>query len=159
MVNEFKAKVSERKNLRQSDISFLEYSRKWRDVYKARRNNATQAMYDNIIEKHFTYIDHVKLQDIDRMHLLILLNKADGKRKTQQQIVLTFKQVLTAVADRLFPANVMEDIFQNTEPVKYESKEKRALTSVEKKAIFQADFQEQDTIFETPLPAAIVRHK
>ncbi len=116
-------------------------------------------MYDNIIEKHFTYIDHVKLQDIDRMHLLILLNKDDGKRKTQQQIVLTFKQVLTAVADRLFPANVMEDIFQNTEPVKYESKEKRALTSVEKKAIFQADFQEQDTIFETPLPTAIVRHK
>lgn len=100
MVNEFKAKVSERKNLRQSDISFVEYSRKWRDVYKARRNNATQAMYDNIIEKHFTYIDHVKLQDIDRMHLLILLNKADGKRKTQQQIVLTFKQVLTAVADQ-----------------------------------------------------------
>jgi len=148
MVNEFKAKVSERKNLRQSNISFVEYSRKWRDVYKAQRSNATKCMYDNIIEKHFTYIDHVKLQDIDRMHLQILLNNADGKRKTQQQIVLTFKQVLkSAVADRLFPANVMEDIFQNTEPVKYESKEKRALTSVEKKAIFQADFQEQDKIF------------
>ena len=148
MVNDYKAKVSERKNLRQSDIPFVEYSRRWRDVYKAQRSNATKAMYNNIIEKHFAYIEHVKLQDIDRMHLQILLNNADGKRKTQQQIVLTFKQVLkSAVADRLFPANVMEDIFQNTESVKYESKEKRTLTSVEKKAIFQADFQEQDKIF------------
>ena len=129
MVNEFKAKVSERKNLRQSDISFVEYSRKWRDVYKARRNNATQAMYDNIIEKHFTYIDHVKLQDIDRMHLLILLNKADGKRKTQQQIVLTFKQVLTAVADQRWKESYFPGRFPGT------------------------------PIFETPLPAAIVRHK
>lgn len=148
MVNEYKAKVSDRKNLRKSDISFLEYARRWRDVYKAQRCNATKAMYDNIIDKHFSYIEHVKLQDIDRMHLQIILNNAEGKKKTQQQIMLTFKQVLkSAVADRLFPANIMEDIFQNVESVKYEAKEKRALTSIEKKAIFHADFQEQDKIF------------
>ena len=104
-------------------------------------------MYDNIIEKHFVHIEHVKLQDIDRMHLQIMLNNADGKKKIQQQIMLTFKQVLrSAVTDRLFPANVMEDIFQNVEPVKYEAKEKRVLTSIEKKAVFKADFQEQDKI-------------
>ncbi len=148
MVNEYNANVSERKNMRKSDITFFQYARRWADVYKAQRSNATKAMYDNIIEKHFSYIEHVKLQDIDRMHLQILLNNADEKRKTQQQIMLTFKQVLkSAVADRLFPANVMEDIFMNIEPVKYESKEKRALTSVEKKAIFKADFREQDKIF------------
>ena len=148
MVNEYKATVSDRKNLRKSDITFTQYAHKWKDVYKAQRSNATKAMYSNIIDKHFSYIEHVKLKDIDRMHLQIILNNADGKKKTQQQIMLTFKQVLkSAVADRLFPANVMEDIFQNIEPVKYESKEKRALTSIEKKAIFQADFQEQDKIF------------
>lgn len=148
MVNEYKAKVSERKNVRKSDISFAQYARKWRNVYKAQRSNATKAMYDNIIDKHFSYIEHIKLQDIDRMHLQIILNNADGKKKTQQQIMLTFKQVLrSAVADRLFPANVMEDIFNNIESVKYEAKEKRALTSAETKAIFQADFQEQDKIF------------
>lgn len=138
MVNEYKAKVSDRKNLRKSDISFLEYARRWRDVYKAQRCNATKAMYDNIIDKHFSYIEHVKLQDIDRMHLQIILNNAEGKKKTQQQIMLTFKQVLrSAVADRLFPANIMEDIFQNVESVKYEAKEKRALTSIEKKPSFR----------------------
>ena len=148
MVNQYKATVSDRKNLRKSDITFTQYAHKWKDVYKAQRSNATKAMYSNIIDKHFSYIEHVKLKDIDRMHLQIILNNADGKKKTQQQIMLTFKQVLkSAVADRLFPANVMEDIFQNIEPVKYESKEKRALTSIEKKAIFQADFQEQDKIF------------
>lgn len=148
MVNEYKANVSQRKNVRKSDISFTQYARKWRDVYKAQRSNATKAMYDNIIEKHFIHIEHVKLQDIDRMHLQIILNNADGEKRTQQQIMLTFKQVLkSAVADRLFPANVMEDIFQSIEAVKYEAKEKRALSETEKKAVFQADFQEQDKIF------------
>lgn len=148
MVNEYKANVSERKNIRKADITFLQYARKWEEVYKAQRSNATKAMYDNIIEKHFSCIEYVKLQDIDRMHLQIMLNNADGKKKIQQQIMLTFKQVLrSAVADRLFPANVMEDIFQNIEPVKYSAKEKRALTPEEKYAVFKADFQEQDRIF------------
>ena len=148
MVNEFKANVTDRKNIRNVDITFFQYARKWKEVYKAQRSNATKAMYDNIIEKHFIRIDHVKLQDIDRMHLQIMLNNADGKKKIQQQIMLTFKQVLkSAVADRLFPANVMEDIFQNVESVKYEAKEKRALTSIEKQAVFKANFQEQDKIF------------
>lgn len=147
MVNEFKANVTDRKNIRNVDITFFQYARKWKEVYKAQRSNATKAMYDNIIEKHFVHIEHVKLQDIDRMHLQIMLNNADGKKKIQQQIMLTFKQVLrSAVTDRLFPANVMEDIFQNVEPVKYEAKEKRVLTSIEKKAVFKADFQEQDKI-------------
>lgn len=78
----------------------------------------------------------------------MLINHADGKKRTQQQIILTFKQVLkSAVADRLFPANVMEDIFRNIEPVKYAPAEKRPLTDYEREAVFKADFKEQDRIF------------
>ncbi len=88
------------------------------------------------------------MQDIDRIHLQTVLNRASGKNRTQQQILLTFKQVLkSAVADHLFPANVMEDIFRNTEPVKYHAEEKRALADSEKKTVFGADFKTQDKIF------------
>lgn len=147
-VNEFKSSVEQRRHLRKSEITFYDYAKKWRDVYKNNREHGTKHMYDNIIEKHFSTINYVPLQNIDRMHLQLLLNNADGKSRTQQQILLTFKQVLkSAVADHLFPANVMEDIFQNTAAVKYSAKEKRALTEDEKKAVFKADFNEQDKIF------------
>ena len=63
-------------------------------------------MYQNIIEKHFCVLGDVRLRDIDRIHLQILLNNAAGKIRTQQQIQMVFKQVLkSAVSDQLFPAN------------------------------------------------------
>lgn len=148
MVKAFEAEVEQRKHVRQTDITFLEYSRNWKKVYKDQRQNRTKAMYQNIIEKHFVALKGIPMHDIDRIHLQILINNANGKKRTQQQIMLTFKQVLkSAVADHLFPANVMEDIFHNTEPVKYVSAEKRPLTDYERKAVFNADFKEQDKIF------------
>lgn len=148
MVKELEREVEQRKYIKQSDITFLQYARTWRSVYKAQRQNNTKAMYDNIIEKHFITLGDVKLQDIDRLHLQLLINHADGKLRIQEQIILTFKQVLrSAVADHLFPANVMEDIFRNIEPVKYVPAEKRPLTDYEREAIFKANFNEHDKIF------------
>ncbi len=51
------------------------------------------------------------------------------------------------IENHLFPANVMEDIFCNTEPVEYHAEEKRALADYKKKAIFNADFKTQDKLF------------
>ncbi len=147
-VKEFEDQVKKRTSIRKSDATFLEYSRMWKDVYKSQREDATKEMYTNIIEKHFIALDGVKLQDINRIHLQMLLNNADGKSRTQQQIEMTFKQVMkSAVIDRLFSANVFEDIFQNTESVKYKPKEKRPLTAYEREAVFKADFKEQDKIY------------
>ena len=122
LVADFKAQVADRKN--------------------------TRKMYDNIIEKHLIALDGVRLQDIDRIHLQIVLNNAADKKRTQQQILLTFKQIMkSAVTDQLFPANVFEMIFQNAETVRYTPKEKRALSEDEKKSVFKADFSTSDKIF------------
>lgn len=147
-VNEFQAQVDQRKYIRKTDITFLEYSRIWESVYKSQKEANTKSMYENIIEKHFTALTSVRLADIERIHVQMLLNNASGKPRTQQQILLTFKQVLrSAVADHLFPANVAEDIFAHTDPVKYAPKEKRPLTPKERESVFKASFSEQDKIF------------
>lgn len=105
-------------------------------------------MYENIIEKHFIALGETRLQDTDRIHLQIVLNNAEGKTRTQEQITMTFKQVLnSAVADHLFPSNVKEDIIQRIESVKYTAQKKRPLTEKENKAVFKANFKEQDRIF------------
>lgn len=147
-VKEFEDKVKKRTSVKRSDVAFLEYARMWKDVYKSQKENATKEMYANIIEKHFIALGTVRLQDIDRIHLQMLLNNAEGKTRTQQQIYMTFRQVLkSAVADHLFPANVYEDLFKNIESIKYKAKEKRPLTEYERKAVFKADFDEQDKIY------------
>lgn len=147
-VNDFKREVEERKHVKKTDVTFLEYSRMWVRLYKAQKSNNTKSMYSNIIEKHFIALADVPLQEIQRIHLSLVLENASGKKRTQQQILMTFKQVLrSAVSDHIFPANVMEDILENTDNIKYKAKENRPLTDYEKNAVFKADFKEQDKIF------------
>ena len=141
-VAEMKAQVEARNFVRDTNILFIDYARSWKLVYKARTSNNTKRMYDNIIEKHFTALGAVKLMDVQRIHIETLLSNADGHARTQQQILLTFSQILkSAVVDKLLAANVAEEILRNTDKVKYKPKENRALTPAEKKAVFEADYK------------------
>ena len=147
-VNQLKAEVEERKYVKKSNLTFIEYARSWKKVYKQQREGNTRNMYENVIEKHLIILNNIPLQDIDRIHLQMVLNNADGKKRTQQQILMTFKQIIrSAVTDQLYPANVAENIFQNIDPVKYTPAEKRPLTENERIAVFKASFNEQDKIF------------
>ena len=145
----FEESVRERTNIRQSDITFVAYAREWKKVYKDSKSHNTKEMYYNIIEKHLITLDGVKLQDIGRIHLQMVLNNASGKDRTQQQIQMVFFQILrSAVADRLFSASVYETIRQNAESIKYKPDEKRPLTAAEKEAVFRAEYKyESDQVF------------
>ena len=138
----FEESVRDRTNIRQSDISFMAYTREWKRVYKDGRAHNTREMYENVIEKHLIALDGVKLQDIGRIHLQMVLNNASGKDRTCQQISMTFFQILkSAVADNLFSANVYETIRNNTDSIKYKPNEKRPLTEYEKEALFTAEYK------------------
>ena len=139
---DFEESVRNRTKIRQSDISFLDYAREWKKVYKDSKSHNTREMYSNIIEKHLIALNRVKLQDIGRIHLQTVLNNANGKDRTCQQISMTFFQILkSAVADNLFPANVYETIKSNAGSIKYKPEEKRPLTSYEKKSVFEAKYK------------------
>lgn len=137
-----KAQIESRNYVRNTDILFIDYSRSWLNVYKSRRSNNTKRMYENIIEKHFTALNVLKLKDVERIHIETLLANAEDKRRTQQQILLTFSAVLkSAVSDKLLAANVADDILRNTDKIKYKPSEKRPLTPAEKKAVFDAAYK------------------
>lgn len=147
-VAEFSRQVEERKNVRRTDILFLDYAKTWQAVYKVSKSNNTNAMYSNIIEKHLGVFLSVKLADVHRSHLQGALNQAEGHGRIQQQIYMTVKQILqSAVSDRLFPANVFDDIFNQIDRPGYKAQEKRPLSSEERTAVFQADFQPMDKVF------------
>lgn len=149
IVQEFKAKVESRQNIRKTDITFCEYAQKWKELYKHSKEGNTKAMYSNIIEKHFSVLTGVKVSDIGRIHLQLLLNNADGKPRTQEQIYMTFKQVLgSATADKIYPPVLYDEIFANIQKPKYKAPDKRALTEFEKKAVFTAEYKyDRDQVY------------
>lgn len=146
---EYEESIKNRTQIRQSDITFLAYAREWKKVYKDIREHNTKEMYGNVIEKHLSALETVKLHDIDRIHLQMILNRAKDKERTQELIQMVFFQVLrSAVADRLFSADVYETIRANTPSVDYRAPEKRPLTAAEKDAVFKADYKyDADQVF------------
>ena len=123
---EYEDAVRDRTMIRQSDITFISYAREWKKVYKSKKSHNTREMYENIIEKHLIALDGVRLQDIGRIHLQMVLNNASGKDRTCQQIDMTFFQILRyALADNLISQSVYDTIKGNSEKIRYKPEEKR----------------------------------
>lgn len=147
-VKEFERAVESRTAVVKNHMTFLQYSRKWRDVYKAGAAGNTLAMYDNVIEKYFAVEGAVQLSDFRPVHALSILGAAEGKKRTQQQICMTIKQVVEqAVSDHYLPVAISADISRCLPAVKYKAPEKRPLTGAEKAAVFSADLAPMDKCF------------
>lgn len=147
-VNELKRTIAAGQQVQLSSLTFLEYADEWLSVYKAVRSNNTKAMYQNIINKHFSVLDNVKLQDLRKIHLQMVVNSAANKPRTCQQIMLTFKQIVrSAVDDQLLPEPALRTLCAGVDRPAYTPGEKRALSGVERKAIQQADFTPMERTF------------
>lgn len=147
-VNELNDKVRNRQIVPRDDILFIDYSRMWLKTYKSMRACNTQAMYSNIIEKHFIILGPVRLQDIEHVHFQHLLNSAMDRPRTCQQIAITFRQVIkTAVKSRRLPASALQDICDGVELPRYRKPVKRPLTALEKSALPLADFTPRERCF------------
>lgn len=147
-VAQYKAARDEGRATVRSDILFLDYSREWLRTYKKVRERGTQIMYENIIEKHFSYFSSLRLTDLSRTHLQLLINNASKSPRTCQQIKMTFCQVLkSAISDKLLPADSVDVICHEIDMPKYTPAEKRGLTPTEKAAIRTADFSDRERAF------------
>lgn len=148
MVNDYNEQVRERRMVRNRDVMFLEYAKRWLNVYKSGKSNATKAMYENIIKNHMLALSEVKVIDVAQIHYQTIMIDSQGKTRTQQQIKQTFKQIMrSAVRDKLYPENLFEELEEVMEPIRYRAAEKRVLTESEKKALFSADLSPMDKCF------------
>lgn len=147
MVKEMEQKVQERKYIRQTDVCIQDYATKWLSVYKAGKEKNTIAMYKNIIDKHLDVLSNVKLNDITKLHVLLVINNATGKNRTQEQILLTMKQIVNAADIRQAITSFSSGRLFKDISVKKSKSEKRALSESEKKAVFAADLADMDKAF------------
>ena len=157
MVIEHNNKLREREYIQISNLTFLKYANQWLEIYKSRTAINTIAMYKNIINKHLACIS-CNISEVNRRHYFFMINNIDGDR-TKQQAAMTFKQIIkSAVRDRLLPASLISDIFDDTSSkVKYVAPKKRALTETEKAAVFTAAFKSHDKAFVYLLYGCVLR--
>lgn len=147
-VKEFEESVQNRNYVLKGDLTFLGYAREWNKLYKSSSALKTREMYDRIIETHLSYEGSVLLRDFQAVHLMSIYKHADGKKRTQQQILLTVKQIIDqAVRDKLYTAIDAENLYNAYPKVKYKANEKRPLTPAEKKAVYEAVLKPMDKAF------------
>ena len=147
-VTDLRIKIKEGLTVHNTDIAFCDYANEWLETYKAVRSMNTRKMYQNIIARHFSVLQGIKLQDIRKIHFQMVINSAIESPRTCQQIKITFRQIIrSAISDHLLPENAFRVICEDVELPPYRAKEKRPLTALEKQAIRTADFTPMERSF------------
>lgn len=110
-VNRLKNEVENGKYVQKTDIYFTDYANEWLRVKKSVREKNTQAMYRNIINKHLSFLEGIKLSDIRNSHFQLAINNALDKPRTCQQIYITFRQIMKmSVTDNYIGAGMYDMI-------------------------------------------------
>lgn len=131
-----------------SNITFGEYSRTWFELYKTTKELNTQRMYKTCVFKYLTPLDNIRLVDIKHSHFQSIINQNMEHPKTCKNIKLTFSQIIkSAVRERYLPHSAIEDVTMDISMPKYLKPQKRALTPIEKQAMFDADLDERKRAF------------
>ncbi|MBE5852871.1 MAG: site-specific integrase [Lachnospiraceae bacterium] len=145
-VNEHNNAIKERQYVRKTDASFIEYSKAWYLTYKSSLELNGKNMYLNTINKHFKLLTQA-IGDTNRSHYITTINSISGTR-SKQIADMTFKQIIkSAIRDKLLPASVYDEIFEDAPKIKYKAPEKRPLHDYEKKALSKANFEPMDKAY------------
>lgn len=147
-VNRLKNKVENGKYVQKTDIYFTDYANEWLRVKKSVREKNTQAMYRNIINKHLSFLEGIKLSDIRNSHFQLAINNALDKPRTCQQIYITFRQIMKmAVTDNYIGAGMFDMVCSDINLPKMPRREKRPLTEIEKATLSETDFTDRERAF------------
>lgn len=134
-----------------TNITFGEYSKKWLSIYKMPKELNTQLMYDNTL-KNLSPLDNIPLTSIRHSHFQQIINENIEHPRTCKLIRQTFIQIIkSAVRDRLLPASAITELSEDISLPKYIKPQKRALTPLEKKAVFKADLDDKKRAYITIL--------
>lgn len=148
MVREVEEKIRNRDMIKESKVTVPEYAKTWLEIYKHDTELNTKAMYRRIITSHMDALKSVSISEIRKTDVLMCLNAASGKIRTQEQILLTLKQVVkAAVTDKHVAPGVYMEIFDGIRIKKQKNTDKRPLTPKEKEAVFSADFTNMQRAF------------
>lgn len=147
-VFEIKRQVKDHTYTRSSDVTVGTYAWIWFNTYKTVRERNTQAMYKNIINKHLKDIENIKLTDLKKSDIQLLITDHKDSYRLCEQIKITISQIVkAAIDDQLLTEKAHRELCERLEMPKKHKSEKRILTDQEKSAIKKADFTPRERAF------------
>ena len=133
------------------NITLGEYAEQWLSLYKSTKEKNTQSMYRTSV-KYLDSISHVRLSDLKHSHFQQVINENMEHPKTCKNIKLAFTQIIkSAIRDHYLPHSALEDITEDISLPKYQKPQKRALSILEKRCMFEAELSDMKRAFVTIL--------
>lgn len=124
------------------NITLGEYAQKWLELYKSTKEKNTQSMYKSAV-KYLDPIEDVRLIDLKHSHFQQIITANKDHPKTCKNIKLTFTQIVkSAIRDRYLPRTALEDLTTDISLPHYEKPQKRALSILEKRCMFEAELSD-----------------
>lgn len=141
----------EEKEVALVNITLGEYAEQWLSLYKSTKEKNTQSMYRTSV-KYLDSISHVRLSDLKHSHFQQVINENMEHPKTCKNIKLTFTQIIkSAIRDHYLPHSALADITEDISLPKYQKPQKRALSILEKRCMFEAELSDMKRAFVTVL--------
>jgi integrase len=133
------------------NITLGEYAEQWLSLYKSTKEKNTQSMYRTSV-KYLDSISHVRLSDLKHSHFQQVINENMEHPKTCKNIKLAFTQIIkSAIRDHYLPHSALADITEDISLPKYQKPQKRALSILEKRCMFEAELSDMKRAFVTVL--------
>lgn len=146
----FRRQVEE-KEVALVNITLGEYAEQWLSLYKSTKEKNTQSMYRTSV-KYLDSISHVRLMDLKHSHFQQVINENMEHPKTCKNIKLAFTQIIkSAIRDHYLPHSALADITEDISLPKYQKPQKRALSILEKRCMFEAELSDMKRAFVTVL--------
>lgn len=141
---EFRASLAMGNVLINENTTFDKYAEAWLKTAKDIRSANTKAMYENCLLKHLSSLDGVPINKIKPTMLQLIINERKDHPRTCQIIRTTLQQIFrTAIRDDI----IRKDPTEGLEIPQYKAEEKRQLTELEKKRIFNLELRDRDKLF------------
>ena len=149
-VNAFKRRLEDEETA-ETSITLGEYAEKWLSIYSVSKEKNTQRMYRTTM-KYLWPIQYVRLSALRHSHLQQVINLNLDKPKTCKNIKLTYTQIIkSAVREHYLPHSALEELTSDISMPKYVKPQKKPLSDLEKKAMFEANLDDRKRAFITLL--------
>lgn len=126
------------------DRTIRDYSERWLETVEPKNGIRTQEQYISIVKKINDRLGAITLQNLKRSDIQLLINEYCDRPRSAQMIKIILHKILEcAVDDEIINRNVCRGIVLP----EYKAKEKRPLTEIEKRAIQDADFSDEERLF------------
>ena len=125
-------------------ISVKDYTKRWLARKEKTISDNTYASYNYSCDKIIDALGSRPMIAIKRIDLQDLIDDYADKPRTAQTLKMTLNQIFeSAIADEIIDKNPCKTL----QLPKYKANEKRPLNEIEKKALFSADFSDEDRLF------------